>query len=77
MGFIQALCFQCHLKYFLRGEKEICPLTSTPVSQQIAVHILNVGIDGGPTGNAPWGHIGVSLRVNILQSFPGHSRTKL
>lgn len=55
----------------------IGPLTSTPVSQQVAVNILNVGVDGGPTGNTPWGHIGVSLRVNILQSFPGHSWTKL
>lgn len=43
-----------------------CLLTSTPVSEQVTVHILNVGVDGGATGNTSWGHIGVSLRVNIL-----------
>lgn len=52
-------------------------LTSTSVSQQIAVDILNVSIDGGPTRNTSWGHIRVSLGVDVLQSFPGHSWTEL
>lgn len=52
-------------------------LTSTPVPQQVAVDILDVGVDGGPTGDTARGHVGVSLRVNILEALPGHTGAEL
>lgn len=52
-------------------------LTSTPVPQQVAVDILDVSVDGGPTGDAARGHVGVSLRVDILETLPGHTRAEL
>lgn len=52
-------------------------LTSTPVPQQVAVDILDVGVDGGPTGDTARGHVGVCLWVNVLEAFPGHTRAKL
>lgn len=39
--------------------------------------VLDVGVDGGATGNASWGHVGVVLRVNILQALPWHPRAEL
>lgn len=50
--------------------------TSTPVSEQVAVDVLDVGVNGGSAGHTSWGHIGVSLRVDVLQSFPWHSRAE-
>lgn len=47
--------------------------TSTPVSEQVAVDVLDVGVDGGSAGNASWGHVGVSLRVDVLQALPWYS----
>lgn len=44
----------------------VLALTSTPVPQQVAVDILDVGVDGGSTGDAAWSHVGVSLRVYVL-----------
>lgn len=52
-------------------------LTSTPVPHQVAVDILDVGVDGGPAGDAAGGHIRVGLRVNILEAFPRHTRAEL
>lgn len=52
-------------------------LTSTPVPQQVAVDILDVSVDGGPTGDAARGHVGVGLRVDILEALPGNARAKL
>lgn len=50
--------------------------TSTSVSEQVAVDVLDVGVDGGTAGNTSWGHVGVSLRVDVLQSLPWHSRAE-
>lgn len=52
-------------------------LTSTSVSQQVAVDILDVGVDGGPTWDAAWGHVWISLRVDILETLPGNTRAEL
>lgn len=52
-------------------------LTSTPVPQQVAVDILDVGVDGGPTGDTAGGHVGVCLWVDILEAFPGNTRAEL
>lgn len=52
-------------------------LTSAPVPQQVAVDILDVGVDGGSTGDTAGGYVGVSFRVDILEALPGYTRTKL
>lgn len=52
-------------------------LTSTPVPQQIAVDILDVGVDRGPAGDTAGGHVGVGLGVDILKTFPGHTGAEL
>lgn len=56
---------------------KVSALTSTPVPQQVAVYILDVGVYGGPAGDAARGHVGVGLRVNILETFPGNTRAEL
>jgi len=38
---------------------------------------LDVGVDGGPTGDAARSHVGVILRVDILEALPRYPRTKL
>lgn len=52
-------------------------LTSTSVPQQVAVDVLDVGVDGWPAGDAAWCHVGVSFRVNILETFPRNTRAEL
>lgn len=52
-------------------------LTSTPVTQQVAVDILDVGVNGGPAGDTAGGHIGVRLRVDILEALPGNTGAEL
>lgn len=52
-------------------------LTSTPVSQKVAVHILDICVDSWPTGDASRGHIRVCLWVNILETLPGNTRAEL
>lgn len=52
-------------------------LTSTSVPQQVAVNILYGGVDSGPTGHTTGGHIRVCLRVDILETFPGHTGAEL
>lgn len=52
-------------------------LTSTPVPQQVTIDILDVGVDGGATGDAARSHVGVSLRVDILETLPGHTGAEL
>lgn len=54
-----------------------CNLTSTSVPQQVAVNILYGGVDGGPTGHTTRGHVRVCLRVDILETFPGHTGAEL
>lgn len=48
------------------------PLTSA--LEEVAVHILYGGVDGGPSGDTSRSDIGVILRIYILKSFPGDSR---
>lgn len=38
---------------------------------------MDVGVDGGATGDAAGGHVGVSFRVDVLQAFPWHAGAKL
>lgn len=52
-------------------------LTSASVPQQVAVNILDGGVDGGPTGHTTRGHVRVCLRVDILETFPGHTGAEL
>lgn len=52
-------------------------LTSAPVPEQVAVDILDICVDGGSTGDAAGGHVGVSFRVDILEALPRYTRTKL
>lgn len=52
-------------------------LTSASVPQQVAVNILDGGVDGGPTGHTTRGHIRVCLRVDVLETFPGHTGAEL
>lgn len=52
-------------------------LTSASVPQQVAVHILDGGVDGGPAGHTTRGHIRVRLRVDVLETFPGHTGAEL
>lgn len=73
----------CRLRIRIRSDYQIERLaavfghTSTPVPQQVAVDILDVGVDGGSTGDAAWSHVGVGLGVYILKALPGYTRTKL
>lgn len=53
----------------------ICVFTST--LEQIAIHILDRGVNGRPSGNTARSNIRVIFRINILQSFPWHSWVKL
>lgn len=52
-------------------------LTSASVPQQVAVNVLDSGVDGGPTGHTTRGHIRVCLRIDILETFPGHTGAEL
>jgi len=52
-------------------------LTSTPVAHQVAVNVLDVGVDGGPVGDAARGHVGVRLRVDVLEALPRHPGAEL
>lgn len=51
--------------------------TSVPVPQQVAVDVVDVGVDGGAAGDAARRHVGVVLRVNVLQALPRHARAEL
>ena len=66
-----------HLKTYAPLSSLSIVLTSTPVPQQVAVHVLNVGVDGGPIGDATWGHVGVRLGVNVLEALPRHAGAEL
>lgn len=48
----------------------------TSALEEVAVHILYGGVDGGPGGDTSRSDIGVILRIYILKSFPGDSRVE-
>lgn len=52
-------------------------ITSIPVSQQVTVDVVDVGVDGWTAGDAARGHIGVILRVDVLKAFPWHPGAEL
>lgn len=56
---------------------QLLGLTSTSVAEQVAVHILDVGVYGGSARNAARSHIRVGLGVDILEALPGYTRAKL
>lgn len=67
---------------FFGREKKVCPDVEaicefTSTLEQIAIHILDRGVYGGPSWNTARSNIGVIFRINILQSFPWHSWVKL
>lgn len=55
----------------------ICSLasvhTSIPVPQQVSVDVMDVGVDGGTTGDAARGHVGIILRVDVLKALPWYT----
>lgn len=52
-------------------------LTSVPVPQQVAVDVMDVGVDGWTTGDTARGHVGVILRVDVLKALPWHTWAEL
>lgn len=57
----------------------MCPSfrTSIPVTQQVSVDVVDVGVDGGTAGDTARGHVGVILRVDVLKALPWHAWTEL
>lgn len=51
--------------------------TSIPISQQVTIDIVDVGVDSGTAGDTARGHIGVILRVNVLKALPRHPWAEL
>lgn len=51
--------------------------TSVPVSQQVSIDVMDVGVDSGTAGDAARGHVGVILRVDVLKALPWHTWAKL
>lgn len=51
--------------------------TSVPVSQEVSIDIVDVGVDGGTAGHAAGGHVGVILWVDILKALPRHTGAEL
>lgn len=51
--------------------------TSIPVTQEVSIDIVDVGVDGGTAGDAARGHVGVILWVDILKALPWHTRAEL
>lgn len=81
----RASYLKSHLRQFFRTLHSVVlalnpfdpALTSTPISQQVAVDILDVGVDSGPTRDTAGGHVRVSLGVDILEALPRHTRAEL
>lgn len=51
--------------------------TSIPVSQQVSVDIVDVGVNRGPAGDAARGHVGIIFWVDVLKAFPWHTWAEL
>lgn len=51
--------------------------TSVPVTQQVSVDIVDVGVDGGTAGDAARGHVGIIFWVDVLKAFPWHTWAEL
>lgn len=62
-------------------DSDICGLasfhTSIPVSQEVSIDVVDVGIDGGTTGDTARGHVGVILWVDVLKALPWHTWAEL
>lgn len=51
--------------------------TSVPVTQEVSIDIVDVGVDGGTAGDAARGHVGVILWVDVLKALPRHAGAEL
>lgn len=51
--------------------------TSVPVTQEVSIDIVDVGVDGGTAGDTSRGHVGVILGVDVLKALPRHPRAEL
>lgn len=80
----KALCLSTSTEYgemWCGRDSDICGLasfhTSIPVPQEVSIDVVDVGVDGGTTGDAARGHIGVILWVDVLKALPWHTWAEL
>lgn len=48
-------------------------LTSIPVTKEVSIDVMDVGVNGGTAGDAARGHVGIILWVNVLKALPWHT----
>lgn len=48
-------------------------LTSISVPKEVSIDVMDVGVDGGTTGDTARGHVGIILWVDVLKALPWHA----